>query len=61
MGAHDYLTKNIKQYVNYSKYSADSSISFDVPADKPPDDKTKETVLPGQDKKDPPPPAKKGG
>jgi hypothetical protein len=68
MGASDHLTRNVKQYINYSKYSADVSISYDgadlppLPGNKAPDDKSKETVLPGQPVKvEPPPPAKKGG
>ena len=53
MGASDHLTRNIKEYVNYSKYEAVSTIDFGAPdlpppGNKLPDDKAKETVLPGQ-------------
>jgi hypothetical protein len=58
LGAGDYLTKNIKEFVNYSKYTAESSITFDDSALPPlPSEKPQETAVPGQ----PPPPAKKGG
>ena len=59
MGAPDHLTRNVKEYVNYSKYEAESTIDYGaadlppLPGNQAPDDKAKETVLPGQ-------PAKKG-
>jgi len=57
----DYVTRNDKEFKIYRKYSADSSVSFDdVDSPPVPDEKTKETVLPGQEKK-PPADTKKGG
>lgn len=63
----DYVTKNHKEFRIYRKYSADSTITFDDTNSAPlPDDKTKETVDPGQQNGSKPatppaPPAKKGG
>ena len=48
MGAADYLSRNLKLYQAYRKYSADVSISFDdVPPAPPAGDKAKETAEPG--------------
>jgi hypothetical protein len=49
MGAGDYLSRNVKEYQAYRKYSADVSITFDdVPAAPPPGGKAQETAEPGQ-------------
>ncbi|HMD70364.1 MAG TPA: hypothetical protein VKF41_03430 [Bryobacteraceae bacterium] len=49
MGTGSYLSRNVKVFQAYRKYTADSSISFDdVPAAPPPGDKAKEIAEPGQ-------------
>jgi hypothetical protein len=49
MGAANYLSRNVKEFQAYRKYSADSSITFDdVPPAPPPGDRGKEIAEPGQ-------------
>ena len=53
MTADDYMTRNVTEFRNYNRYSADTVIKFDTQTEPPPplpDEKTKETKEPAKKK-----------